>query len=154
MVSSKLGFLRKGPSPVTIQTTCQDLSKQVTLATTEGDQEVNITGYSGDLIQCLGKGKGSILEIIKYLNGLSAGFEEYMEEAEKKREGLGMTTDTREERGEGGETESMSKQNGGGGAGEAEEEDEFVDAKETGSITSTTCKIQGAAEDSLLFPNP
>ena len=71
-----------------------------------------------------------------------------MEEAENECEGLGMTADTSEEGGEGGEAESMSKQKGEE-AGEAEEEDEFVDAKETGSITSTTCKTQGATEDSL-----
>ena len=54
-----IGFLynEKGPSPMAMQTACQDLSEQVTLATTEGDQEVNITGYSKDLIQCMGKEK-------------------------------------------------------------------------------------------------
>ena len=80
-----------------MQIVCQGLSKQVMSAATEGDQNVNITGYSDDLIQCLGKGKGSILENINYLNELSAGFKEYTEEAKKEREGLGVTADTSEE---------------------------------------------------------
>ena len=64
-------YNKKGPSPVAMQTACQDLSEQVTLATAEeGDQEINITWYSEDLIWCLGKGKGSIFEM-KYLNELS-----------------------------------------------------------------------------------
>ena len=62
---------QKSPSPVAMQTACQDLSEQVTLATAEeGDQEINITWYSEDLIWCLGNGKGSIFEM-KYLNELS-----------------------------------------------------------------------------------
>ena len=105
-------YKEKGPSPVAMQTACQDLSKQVTLATTERDQEVNITGYSEDLIQYLGKEKESILELISYLNELSAGFKEYMEEGEKEREGLGMTADTSDKGDGGGETEGVSKQKG------------------------------------------
>ena len=139
---------KKAPSPVAIQTACQDLSEQVTLATTEGDQEGNITGYSENLIQCLGKEKGPILELISYLNELSAGFKEYMEEGVKEREGLGIMADTSEKGEGGGETEGVSKHKGEE-AGEAEEEEQFLDARDTGSITSTTCKTQGAAEENL-----
>ena len=70
-----------------------------------------------------------------------------MEEEEKECEGLGMTEDTSKKGKGGGETEDVNKQKGEE-AGEAEEE-KFVDAKDTGSITSTTCKTQGAAEENL-----
>ena len=123
-------YNEKGRNPKAMQMVCQDLSDQMMLATAEGTQEVNITGYSDDLIQCLGKEKGSIVELIKYMNNLSAGFQEYMEDRNKEREELGMTEDP-SEKGEGeGETEGADKQNEEE-AGEVEEEEEFADAKDT-----------------------
>ena len=73
-------FNNKGPSPEAIQVACQDLSNQIALATAEGAKGISITGYRDDLIQCLEKEKGSISELITYINELTAGFKLYMEE--------------------------------------------------------------------------
>ena len=115
-----------------MQIVCQGLSKQVMSAATEGDQNVNITGYSDDLIQCLGKEKGSIMELINHMNELLAGFKECIERGKKEWKGLGMMEDTSEKEEGGGETEEAGKQNEEkSGEAEAEEGEEFMDGKDT-----------------------
>ena len=132
-----------------MQVACQDLSDQIALATAEGAKEINITGYIDDLIQCLEKERGSISELINYMNKLTAGFQVYMEERQKEREAFGRAENTTKKGGEGGELKGVDKPNEEE-AGGAVEEEEFQDAKETGSVASKTSKTQEAAGNSQL----
>ena len=116
-------------------------------ADSEGVQKINISGYSDDLIHCLEKEKGSVEELMDYVNSLAAGLQDHLEEMQRERESLRMAKDategTRGSVNQGEEHKQQDMDDEG-----TEEEDRFEDAKETGSINSNTSKTQGAAEDS------
>ena len=78
----------KGPSPETMLIACQDLSEQLQQAAPEEVQEIRISGYSDDLIQCLAKEKGSVEELMDYVNSLAAGLQDNLTEMQRDRESL------------------------------------------------------------------
>ena len=140
-------FNEKRSSPEAMQVACQNLSNQIVLATTEGAKKISIAGYSDDLIQCLEKKRGSISELIDYINELTADFQAYMEAGQKDREASNTAENTTMKGGEGGELKGADKTDEEE-AGGAVEEEEFQDAKETGSVASKTSKTQDATGDS------
>ena len=130
------------PSPVAMQMAYQDLKEQITQAVEEGAQKISTSDYSDDLIHCLRKEKESVAELIEYMNDLTTVFQDQLREVGKTREGQ-----------EGAEVTMEDVRGGGNGGGKdkaegTEWEEEFKGAKETGSITSNTSKIQWAAVDS------
>ena len=126
---------------------CGDLSEQMEQAVSEGVQKIRVSGYSDDLIQCLEKEKGSVEELMGYVNSLAAGLQDHLEEMQRERESLRMAEDAMEgTRGSVNQGEEYKQQDMDDEG--TEEEDRFEDAKETGSINSNTSKTQVAAEDS------
>ena len=75
-----------GPSPVAMQMACKDLKEQMTQAVEEGSQKISISGYSDDLIHCLGKEKESVAELIEHMEDLTTVFQDHLEEVGKARE--------------------------------------------------------------------
>ena len=76
----------KGPSPEAMLIACQDLGEQMEQAASERVQKIRISGYSFDLIQCLEKEKGSVEELMDYVNSLAAGLQDHLEEMQRERE--------------------------------------------------------------------
>ena len=69
---------------------CQDLREQMEQAASEGVQQIRISGYSDDLIQCLAKEKDSVEELMGYVDNLAACLKHHMEEMRREKEDSGL----------------------------------------------------------------
>ena len=136
----------KGSSVTALKDACCDLKEQMVLAGKEDEEELQLVGYSDELIQSLKAEKESVAELIALMDEMMVSFQDYMdnemEEGEVPRTKNTASDDkVSDEEGKAGKT-GMDKDE------DEVDEDDFLDAKEECSITSNTSKTQHAAVDS------
>ena len=136
----------KGSSTEALKEACSDLKEQMILAGKEEEEQLQLTGYSDDLIQSLKEEKGSVAELITLMDEMIASFQEFIDKGGEEEEAP-ITNNKKAEDKMSDEVEEAGKTKKDKGKNEMEE-DEFLDAKEEASITSNTSKTQQAAGDS------
>ena len=140
------GFLGKlwnnvGPSPVAMKWAYQGLKEHMSHAKDDNEEFMQVEGYSDDLIQCLKKEKGSVAELIEFMEDTIADINAYMQAEESEGEEV---------------NEGDEGANKTGKVEEKEESDNgmFEDARDDESVDSLTknikqtSKTRNTAEDS------